>query len=676
MDLPDGNRLCHACAEALLDGVDESEDCQRYRNGTQEGFEHYQSYNEFVTSKQSGCLVCTWIWAELPPPPNSAGTSTASAVFNIYYAVEGTTSIRFTVVSSWLIESKLIFRAQPDRHSETDLDGTIGSSQSLRTIKSWLKSCDELHETCRPDRIRSGHYFPTRILDVQLAEDGIVCLHRGEEIIGRQEQPYPVYWTLSHRWGDPQGVLQLHQNREGNFRNGVSLTDLSPTFRDAALLVRRLGYRYLWIDSLCIIQDSPSDWQREAQAMVEVYRCAICNISAVGASFEPGSSLFRKRGLDPARLFVFRADRRSTDPRTSDSTIRPYFFSNASVWNASMLIAEFTNAPLSRRGWVVQERWLSSRTVHFGREQIYWECFENVACEADPAARLIHVLAESSWLPNSFYKCRRPGPLPSDTLSMNPRKKAREYGIFSSGWNIMALVYANCALTNESDRFVALSGIAKIFRQWSGDTYLAGIWQSTIYTDLAWCTMALGGCQVRRIKSYAPTWSWASVMGADWDRDGLVIQFSRLQRLHESFIKFIEARIVTEPPGGDPTGLLRSVELGIECQLHYYCVSNKLRELSLHRERAMEQPYVEGVPFYVYPDTTELLQSWAEREEIQGVCTPYRAYDRSVEEKCVVYLMLEEDASGRYKRTGIIHTVTRNCIVKELSGLGVRITLV
>lgn len=170
-----------------------------------------------------------------------------------------------------------------------------GSAQSLGTIQSWISACERDHLLCRAPP-NATPYFPTRVIDVQELSSGNVFLRDNDEAISRNSSEeeekihprrYPKYWTLSHRWGDPGRIKQLRKSTERQLRDGISLDSLSPTFRDAVVLVHGLGYKYLWIDSLCIFQDSHSDWQQEANNMVGIYRHSFCNIAAISSSHEP-----------------------------------------------------------------------------------------------------------------------------------------------------------------------------------------------------------------------------------------------------------------------------------------------------------------------------------------------------------------------------------------------------
>lgn len=138
---------------------------------------------------------------------------------------------------------------------------------------------------------------------------------------------------------------------------------LPQTLQDAVHVTRMLGLQYLWIDSLCIIQDSADDWQREASQMADIYINAYCTIATTRA--EDGDEGF----LQP------RSQRQCVAVRPSKGV--PYYVCE--------VIDDFghdvENSTLNQRGWVLQERVLSPRTIYFAKSQVYWECGQGVHCE-------------------------------------------------------------------------------------------------------------------------------------------------------------------------------------------------------------------------------------------------------------------------------------------------------
>lgn len=148
------------------------------------------------------------------------------------------------------------------------------SGTNVKLISHWVKDCVENHPACHWNE---PTYIPTRVIDVGSA-------HGKEEprllITGGNEGPYVA---LSHCWGRPSKERPFNRLEANHMRDtlaGISLSALPTNFQDAVLATRKLGLRFLWIDALCIIQDSHSDWEKEAAKMDQVYRHAQVTIVA------------------------------------------------------------------------------------------------------------------------------------------------------------------------------------------------------------------------------------------------------------------------------------------------------------------------------------------------------------------------------------------------------------
>ena len=175
------------------------------------------------------------------------------------------------------------------------------------------------------------------------------------------------YIALSHRWGE-QNDEERARNRtlKSNIKDrcqGIDLAMLGKTFQDAITVTRGLGLRYLWIDSLCIVQDDKDDWEREAKCMGTVFSSAYCVVAAAAAKETRDGFL----GPWPPARFV-----------TLSNPSGPLYLCE-SVDNFH---GDVENASLSKRGWVLQERALAQRTIFFSKNQIYWECGRGVRCES------------------------------------------------------------------------------------------------------------------------------------------------------------------------------------------------------------------------------------------------------------------------------------------------------
>jgi hypothetical protein len=210
-----------------------------------------------------------------------------------------------------------------------------------------------------------------RIIDIGLGDDS-PRLHIPNGARGN-------YVTLSHCWGKANLLTTTTSSLRDRLA-GISITEMPKTFQDAVRVTHLLGFQYLWIDSLCIIQDSKDDWDTESSRMQDVYEHAILNISADAAS-DSTAGLCSKDRL-PFGLAV-------GGPRNGE---RVYVAAGWKRLDSSGISHMPGWAPNSRyvldtRGWVLQERILSSRILHFSDYEMAWECDTNCRCECTVAPR-------------------------------------------------------------------------------------------------------------------------------------------------------------------------------------------------------------------------------------------------------------------------------------------------
>ena len=192
--------------------------------------------------------------------------------------------------------------------------------------------------------------------------------------ITNADSPVSPYAAVSHCWGGIENVKQLRQENLLSMIHEIDPSELSWTFRDAITVTRRIGLQYLWIDSLCIIQDSIEDWTRESSKMREVYKNCLVNISATAAP-NGDSGCFWARNPASARTCRVIIERAAKGKMMAKS--RTFDLVPRQLWADSIF-----KAPLTRRGWVVQEQFLAPRIIHFSRYQVFWECqqFVRILC--------------------------------------------------------------------------------------------------------------------------------------------------------------------------------------------------------------------------------------------------------------------------------------------------------
>lgn len=153
-----------------------------------------------------------------------------------------------------------------------------GSQANFDLANKWIAAGRTHHHSCS-QWIEDPPYHPSHLLEL-----GRSCKTKTIQLIEVADiAPKGPYATLSHRWGD-QSFPRLLNNTLATFKERIHIETLPPTWVDAIAVTAALDLSYLWIDALCIIQDSPADWNKEAALMHRVYSNSFCNIAATGAS--------------------------------------------------------------------------------------------------------------------------------------------------------------------------------------------------------------------------------------------------------------------------------------------------------------------------------------------------------------------------------------------------------
>ncbi|GAW26676.1 putative HET domain-containing protein [Rosellinia necatrix] len=333
--------------------------------------------------------------------------------------------------------------------------------------------------------------MPSRFLDVANpnAMDRVFLMIRGEDTPAGVQ-----YVALSHCWGK---VKTIHTTRSSVdlHRSGIDIQALPQTFQDAIQTTRALGLRYMWIDSLCIVQDDARDWEAEAARMADVYRNAHLVLGATRADADVAGFLGpRPTPTHSTALGAFRL------------TLLPPLLER---WTQG---ADLVGAdPLSARAWCLQERYLARRMLHYGTVQAGWECAELRASEdgdaiLDQGDRLFRVLQTANTGVSVFGQVVSSVWANADSLLRSESR--HKY----SGWYELVSHYSAREITKDTDRLPALLGIASALKVVTGDDYLYGAWHGGLLEGLTWCPSAKGGLS-RPEKPIAPSWSWASVKG-------------------------------------------------------------------------------------------------------------------------------------------------------------------
>ncbi len=401
-------------------------------------------------------------------------------------------------------------------------DITNNSDSSFQIFRWWLENCQQNYKACSVGR--AAYELPTRLLDLGQGDTLRSKLCLSKDLHGSVR-----YATLSHCWGNLKFITLTRDNLE-NMLLEIPVGDLTRTFREAMEITKRLGCRYLWVDSLCIIQDD-YDWRTEAAKMSSVYQNSFFNIAAVRGP-DGQSGCFAHRDLQdvlPCRIStswdafpssVTNESHKMNDVQKQPEERRPQSQGQATletiqrqiraqqapgIWvnqgvyvchSSSMWSRSVDKSILKSRGWVTQELVLSPRVLYFGKTQVFWECKERRACETLPGGIFGHSGTKLSPVPNPSRV------LPVHGFEFNTRDA---HGV----WDKVVQLYSAADLTYPAkDKLLAIGGVANAL-EIDGE-YLAGLWENDLPRQLLWAAFK----ECSRLHEYqAPTWSWASLNG-------------------------------------------------------------------------------------------------------------------------------------------------------------------
>ncbi|KAF2493877.1 HET-domain-containing protein [Lophium mytilinum] len=352
------------------------------------------------------------------------------------------------------------------------------SEASFQFISESLRSCQETHDCSE----MSGQLLPRRAVDVGTPSSPIRVVDYSSEL--------GPYVALSHCWGDNKHV-RLTSDTTSFFQN-IPLEVLPATFSDAIEVTRRLNLNYVWIDSLCIIQDSAEDWEIECARMGDIYQNAELTIAATSSPSSSRSFLRPPEKMKQPRVQVPFWNKDGKE--FALQAVRPlsYHFDNV----------DSTEGYLNKRAWCFQEDMLSKRLVSYQNIDIKWRCSEGHMCQC---------VGPSVKRSDSATSVR--------TLRDEPEEES------VNTWLQAVNDFSDRDITFVSDRLPALAGIATVFHESFSWTYVAGLWKEWLLHCLCWKSDYRDPILPDRLQPLAPSFSWASSQSSVlYDRAGMYLE--------------------------------------------------------------------------------------------------------------------------------------------------------
>ncbi|GAP86635.1 putative transcription factor C2H2 [Rosellinia necatrix] len=417
--------------------------------------------------------------------------------------------------------------ASPARKAEDVVGQWLGhdlsSDHHFETISRWLHSClthSQCNQTLSQKRIWNIWEVPLPLRCVELLSHGKGI--RLRETDGQRG----AYITLSHRWTADTGRCGTTASNYNARLEGKEFPWLSQVFRDALKVTERMGVRYIWIDTLCIIQDGDGgkDWRQEAPKMSQYYQYSLLTISAAVSS--PAMGIFNAKIPDKIPQKLVRLPYRD-----SECCQKGHFY----VYERGVgLFAQYEMAlqasQFPNRGWIFQEWLLSRRVIYYTDYGLFFEC--QAHSSKNDSQELAQPITSSQYSPKEINL--HPELRWAHIDNTNSNLKVR-IGLGKTPpeelWYRLIESYSFRDLTRpEEDRLIALSGIKDAFEEilqqtpgthWSSE-YIAGVWISDVHYSLLWHKEqdSLNDSKVKNL----PSWSWAALIAkVRWPRRGQVI---------------------------------------------------------------------------------------------------------------------------------------------------------
>ncbi|KAF5700767.1 hypothetical protein FGLOB1_10559 [Fusarium globosum] len=358
--------------------------------------------------------------------------------------------------------------------------------KAIDKIKAWMEVCETKHDHCVQ---RLSNALPKRILNIS-NDTFSLYVPQGKDVKIEDQR----YVALSYRWGNDL-PLRLTRDTMGDFIKGHPISKLPETLQDAVHISHNLGFRFIWIDALCIVQDDESDWVEQSALMADIYRYSSLNLCAADSA-GCGSGMVQMAA--PHLMEIAAATSQPADTGSRETVVLV-------GGPISFFVIDWRSCGLLSRGWVFQEGLCSPRGLYVSRRHgLFWDC-----------GTVINMIDQHEPMPTGdgrglqpFTERRSFSTLTKYSTHYTTAHRIRD---FSFTWYDWMKLYTSKHLTKKADRLPAVAGMASYVASLSGMKYKAGLWEEDILRGLMWRRSSPG--HAKRAPGGAPTWSWASITG-------------------------------------------------------------------------------------------------------------------------------------------------------------------
>ncbi|PQE08066.1 heterokaryon incompatibility protein [Rutstroemia sp. NJR-2017a WRK4] len=444
---------------------------------------HHTSIKNLQNSAKNGCHVCELFSSTISASPFR------NEAHRTYFKVDGMRGMYpnpYRNLLSYHVGQDGLSYLFDVETSDDPYCSTLSpkSERVMLVALSWIRECRDTHEHC--NMLYDTQFRPRRLIEVGRRGKSPRLIETSFH--GRD---YSKYLALSHCWGKEMPEIATTKLATLNERKaGIPFRRLPRTFRDALTVTRGLGIQFLWIDSLCIVQDSAEDWQQESAVMGKIYSHAYCTIAAAAAA-----------NCDDG-LFASHNELPFLPPRQGHPGVllKPLY----TGWDTV-----FHRSTLNRRSWTLQERELSPRILYFTKHTMLFECREARISDRD------YIPGHSKWTlksslsrgsPDRTLRCLDKIYNSNIAGANHELAVAKHYEL----WRNMVQDYAKRELTHRTDKFPALSGLATEFAYLLDDEYVAGLWRKDLLKGLCWKWFS-NNARRQSTVNYGPSWSWAKM---------------------------------------------------------------------------------------------------------------------------------------------------------------------